>query len=185
VIIKDGELGCEIVPLNRIELISTLWGSGNFWEISVSAKFTENSEILPRDLFVGKGGFVTIGGLKGGKPVGRNGEEIDINKLFLVRRDLPWGERKRVLVAAGEAIEVSQFAIDIAHTRFLQGDEVEVAGERAIVVGCDSEYVWMIADNGEFLCTNEGLGDGDIRLVCRPAKNPSVLFDCFTRTAHK
>jgi hypothetical protein len=52
----------------------------------------------------------------------------------VVRRDVPWGSGRVRLVGGAEVIKVSRLMADIARTGFLQGDEVEVAGERAVVI---------------------------------------------------
>jgi hypothetical protein len=180
VIVRDWQTESAVVPVDELALVATLAGEGGEGALCVSARGAETARVLPADLFVGKNGLVTIAGFKGRETVAVTGENVDVGELFLVRRELPWGDVNAVLVGGGEEIEVSRIAEDIAYTGFLQGDEVELGGGvRAVVVGCDRDYVWMVAEDGEFFCTNEELGGGEASLISRPTADPKILFDCF------
>jgi hypothetical protein len=168
-----------------LELIATLAGKERYRGVCVSALAIDDSRVLPGDLFVGKDGFVPILGWRDKRPIAVNGTRADLDGAFLVRRDLAWGNPQRTLIDSNDVICVSLMAADIAHTGFLQCDEVDIAGEKAVVVGCDDSYVWMVSADGHFFCTNETLADNDVTLVRRPTDNPSILFDCFVKSVGK
>jgi hypothetical protein len=158
----DGMRTCKTVRLAGLEVVATLAGEAEVGGISVSARAAKSARFLPGDLFVGESGLLTIVGFRGEAVVARDsgGGLIEIDekmKVVLVCRELPWGREKLVLSVDGEVVEVSQLATDIENTGFRQGDEVEIAGKRGFVVGCDEAYVWILTDDGKLFCTSDRL----------------------------